>query len=98
MACSFFAVKDKRIITAGKDVLDGITRRTVLELVEGKIPVEYKFVKVQELPFLDEAFLTSSSHEVMPIVTIDNIKIGDGVPGPITKEVMKLFGEFRERH
>ncbi len=56
--------------------------------------MEYRFVKVQDLPFLDEAFLTSSNHEVMPIVTVDNINIGDGVPGPITKEVMNLFGEF----
>lgn len=91
---SFFAVKDGRIITAGSHVLDGVTRRTVLELVNGRIPVEYRFVKVSEIQSLDEAFLTSSGHEVMPIVTIDQVKIGEGKPGPITKKVMELFGEY----
>jgi branched-subunit amino acid aminotransferase/4-amino-4-deoxychorismate lyase len=94
MACSFFAVKDRKIITAGKDVLNGITRKTVLEVVKGKIPVDYRFVKVSEIPSLDESFLTSSNHEVMPIVTIDQTKIGSGKPGPITQEVMELFDEY----
>ncbi len=92
--CSFFAVKDGGIITAGSQVLDGITRRTVLEVVEGRIPVEYRFVKVSEIPSLDETFLTSSSHEVVPIVTIDQTKIGDGRPGPVTREIMGLFREY----
>jgi len=91
---SFFAVKDGRVITAGSRVLDGITRRTVLELVNGRIPVEYRFVNISEISSFDEAFLTSSGHEVMPIVTIDQVKIGEGKPGPITKEVMELFGEY----
>jgi len=93
MVCSFFAVRDGKIITAGSGVLDGITRRTVLELVRGKIPVEYGFVKVSDIPYLEEAFLTSSGHGVMPIVAIDGARIGSGRPGPITKEVMGLFEE-----
>ena len=93
MVCSFFAVKDGTIITAGKEVLDGITRRTVLELAKRKIPIDYRLVEVSEIPSLDEAFLTSSGHEVVPIVAIDQTKIGSGKPGPITKEVMKLFDE-----
>lgn len=97
MACSFFAVKDKKIITSGNDILDGITRKTVLELVEGKIPVEYRFIKLTEIAFLDEVFLTSSSHEVMPIVIIDKTKIGKGKPGPITIEIMKMFKEYTQQ-
>lgn len=93
-ACSFFAVKDGKVITAGEGVLDGITRRTVLELIRDKIPVEYRFIRASEIPSLEEAFLTSSSHEVMPITAIDDTRIGDGKPGPITREVMKLFGEY----
>ncbi|MEM2122060.1 MAG: aminotransferase class IV [Candidatus Bathyarchaeia archaeon] len=93
-ACSFFAVKDGKIITAGKDVLDGITRRTVLEIIRDRVSVEYRFVEVSELPSLEEAFLTSSSHEVMPITVIDDLKIGDGNPGQVTRMVMRLFGEY----
>jgi branched-chain amino acid aminotransferase len=95
---SFFAVKDAKLITAETQILDGITRKTILELVKDKIPVEYRFVKVSEIPKLDEAFLTSSNHEVMPIVTIDKTKIGNGKPGPITKEIMKLFGAYTGRN
>ena len=94
--CSFFAVKEGRVIVPGSDVLDGITRRTVLELIKGKIPVEYRFVKVSEISSLDEAFLTSSAEEIMPIVKIDEAKIGDGKPGPITKEIMRLFREYAQ--
>ncbi len=94
MVCSFFAVKDGRIITAGKDILDGITRRTVLELVGKSIPVEYRFVTLSEISSLDEAFLSSSAHEIMPIVTVDDTKISDGKPGPITKEVIEKFRNY----
>ncbi|MBS7644682.1 MAG: aminotransferase class IV [Candidatus Bathyarchaeia archaeon] len=93
-ACSLFAVKDGKIITAGRGVLDGITRRTVLELIRDRIPIEYRFIRTSEISSLDEAFLTSSSHEVMPITVIDDIRIGDGKPGPVTREVMRLFGEY----
>lgn len=95
--CSFFAVKNSTIITADKGVLDGITRRTVLELIEGIIPIEYRFLKVSEIPSFDEAFLTSSGHEIMPIITIDDVIIGDGKPGMMTKKIMKLFGEYTGR-
>jgi branched-chain amino acid aminotransferase len=94
MVCSFFAVKDGRIITAGKDILEGITRRTVLELVKDRIPIDYRFVRVPEFDTLDEAFLSSSAHEIMPIVTVDDTKISDGKPGPITKEVIEMFRNY----
>jgi branched-chain amino acid aminotransferase len=95
--CSFFAVKDRTIITAGKDIVDGITRKTILELIRGRMPVEYRLVAISEIPSLDEAFFTSSSHEVVPVVQIDQIRIGDGKPGPITQEVMRMFREYTRK-
>jgi branched-chain amino acid aminotransferase len=95
--CSFFAVKDDTIITAGKEVVDGITRKTILELIKGHVPVDYRFVTVSEIPSLHEAFFTSSSHEVIPVVRIDHTKIGDGKPGPITREVMRMFREYTRK-
>jgi len=64
------------------------------EILKGRITVEYRSVKVSEIRSLDEAFLTSSGHEVMPIVAIDQLKVGQEKPGPITKEVMELFEEY----
>ncbi len=94
VVCSFFAVKENTVITADSDVLDGITRKTILEIINEKIPIEYRFVTVSDIPSLDEAFLSSSFHEVMPITTIDKTKIGNGKPGPIAKEIMNLFREY----
>jgi len=97
MVCSFFAVKDSTIITAGKAVLDGITRKTILELVRGHVPVDYRFVRISEIPSIDEAFFTSSAHEIVPVVLIDETRIGDGKPGPITREVMRMFREYTRK-
>ena len=94
MACSLFTVLNGVILTAGNEVLDGITRRTILEVIEGEIPVKYRFVRVSEIPNLNEAFLTSSSHGVMPIMQIDETVIGEGKRGPITERVMKLFQDY----
>jgi len=96
--CSFFAVKDRTIITAGKDIVDGITRKTILELIRGRAPVENRFVRISEIPYIDEAFFTSSSHEVVPVVQIDQTRIGDGRPGPITQEVMRMFREYTRKN
>jgi branched-chain amino acid aminotransferase len=97
MVCSFFGVRDDVIVTAGTGVLNGITRKTILELIKGRMPVEYRNVAMSETPSLDEAFLTSSSHEVVPIVQIDQTTIGDGKPGPLTREIMRLFSDHVRR-
>ncbi len=97
MVCSFFGVRDDTIITAGTGVLNGITRKTVLELTNGRMPVDYRNVAMSEIPSLDEAFLTSSGHEVVPIVKIDQTTIGEGKPGPLTKEIIRLFSEYARK-
>jgi len=63
-------------------------------LVGKSIPVEYRFVTLSEISSLDEAFLSSSAHEIMPIVTVDDTKISDGKPGPITKKVIEMFRNY----
>jgi branched-chain amino acid aminotransferase len=94
VACNLLAVKDGRLIAPRSGVLDGITRRTVLELVKDDVQVEDRLVHISEVPYLDEAFLCSSGREVMPIVAIDSITIGKGSPGPMTQKIMKLFREY----
>ena len=46
---------------------------------------------------MDEAFLTSTTKEVLPVVQIDDLEIGAGHPGPVTLRVMALFGEHVQR-
>ena len=78
--------------TAGEDILFGITRSVVLDLArEADVPVEERKIHVDTVPALKEAFLTSSSRGVVPIVQIDDHRIGDGEPGDITRTLMHRY-------
>ena len=90
---SFFMCKDGRIVTApvGR-VLGGVTRTVVVELArENGFEVEERCPRLDELKDADEAFLTSSWKEVMPVVRVGDIRIGGGRPGPVAAHLQKLF-------
>jgi branched-subunit amino acid aminotransferase/4-amino-4-deoxychorismate lyase len=72
-------------------VLIGVTRSLVLEVAQGIIPISTRAVTYQELPQVSECFITSVSREIMPVVKIDQLVIGDGAPGSITRELMRRF-------
>lgn len=75
--------------TAPARVLRGVTRDAVLELSPEE-PVR-EFVRVQDLPRFEECFLTSSVRGVVPIVQIDAVSVGDGRPGPLTRELVARY-------
>ena len=60
----------------------------------GRHSQNYHHREVPEIHTLDEAFLSSSANEIMPIVTVDKTKISDGKPGSITKEVIEIFRNY----
>lgn len=100
---NFFIVKKgpstklgaSKLITAKADVLGGTVRGKVIELARAAgIPVEERELKVKELATADEAFLTATNKNVMPVVQIDTQKIGAGKIGPITRELMRRYAEF----
>ena len=91
---NIFFIKEGRIITPKADILEGITRKVTLEIARANWPVEERDVSVEEMYAADEAFLTSSFKDVVPVVSVGGKKIGDGLPGPVTKRVMRLFHEF----
>jgi branched-subunit amino acid aminotransferase/4-amino-4-deoxychorismate lyase len=78
-------------------VLIGVTRSLVLEVAQGVLPIATQAVKVNDLPEVRECFITSVSREIMPVVKIDHLTIGDGTPGPITRELMRRFHELVAR-
>lgn len=96
-SCSAFIVTgDGRLITRplSNDILPGVTRRAILRLAaEGDVTVEERLFTVDEARTAKEAFLTSASSFVMPVVEIDGTKIGDGKPGPVTARLRKLYLE-----
>lgn len=88
---NFFVVAGDRLITPDQDILAGITRSITLELAADVLDVELRPVHRTELGQIDEAFITSTTKELMPIVRIDDIVIGDGRPGRITQRLTDLF-------
>lgn len=91
---NFFVVRDGVLITPAENVLPGITRSVVLQLATGSMPVEERMLHREELPDVDEAFITSTSKRIVPVSQIDRQPVGTGRPGPVTQSLMRLFDEY----
>lgn len=92
-----FIVKDGTVITPplSKRILAGITRMAVIEIIrESGVPYAEKDFSETELLNADEVFITSTTAEILPVVSINGSKIGGGLPGEITK---RLYQKFQER-
>jgi branched-chain amino acid aminotransferase len=91
---NFFIIRDGVLITPGKNVLHGVTRKTVIEISKKIMNVEERDIPVNELALATEAFLTGTTKRILPITMIDDQIIADGTPGIVTKKLMKLFNEY----
>jgi branched-chain amino acid aminotransferase len=94
---NFFIFLGDTLVTPREGVLIGITRNVVLELARGRFAIEERPILMTELLAADEAFITSSSREITPIVQIDERAIGDGKPGSRTYELEQRFIEMIEQ-
>jgi branched-subunit amino acid aminotransferase/4-amino-4-deoxychorismate lyase len=93
-AFNVFAVRDGQLRTPTVEdgALPGVTRGAVLELAsEAGIAAEETALTPDDLQSADEAFLTNAIVGVMPLVSVDGGKIGDGRPGPLTQQVKELY-------
>jgi branched-chain amino acid aminotransferase len=80
-------------------ILAGITREVVLELMAGlRIAFREEPLHVDDLLAADEAFLTSTTREVVPVRQVDERVIGEGRPGPLTRRVMGAFRDYAPAH
>jgi len=91
---NFFAVVGGKLITPKEGILRGITRAVVIELARKlKIPVIESDLLYSQIELFDEAFITASNKEVMPVVRIDGKKVGSGEVGTISR---RLISEYRK--
>ncbi len=97
LSSNFFAELGGALRTEEELALAGVTRSLVLEVAESLMPVELRAVRRDDLPRVDEAFLTSVSREVLPVVRIDDRPVGDGRPGPKTKAIVQAFADLVRR-
>lgn len=91
---NIFLVKGKTLFTPSLEsgILPGVTRKVVLEMAEKMgLEVAECEIRPEELYGADEAFLTNSLMEVMPLVEVDKRLIGNGLPGDVTKEIHKNY-------
>ena len=86
--------KGDKIIAPDKNILGGITLKVVLELAKKKFKIERRTFKLKELLTADEVFITSSYKDIVPIISVDSKKIGNGKIGPKTKILMELFANY----
>ena len=89
-----YIVKGNTIITRhlGNEILHGITRAAVLRFArEAQMQVEERSFTIAEAQEADEAFITSASTFVMPVVEIDEKSIGTGTPGPIAARLREIY-------
>lgn len=95
---NFYAVREGVLWTAGAGVLEGITRKILLQITaEAGIPVRLAAVQLGELGQVDEAFLTSSSRGLIPVVRIAGRDVGEGRPGPVTQRLGVLYDDYVRR-
>ncbi|HEY9651150.1 MAG TPA: aminotransferase class IV [Coleofasciculaceae cyanobacterium] len=94
---NLFVFRGSQLITPKENILNGITRAVVLELATNKFDVLEQPIYHSELSSCDEAFITSSTKEIMPIVQIDDLQISDGKPGKNTQLLMDLFHKYTKR-
>lgn len=93
-----FSVMEGSVVSPGRTVLAGITRRTVKELCEElDIPFQVARITPQALRDADEVFLSSTAGGIMPITRLDNRTIGDGRPGPILTRIKNLYWDKHEQ-
>lgn len=96
----FFMFRDGQAITptTTNDILESITRRTVITLLQEHLntPVVERDIDRSELVAADEAFFCGTAWEVTPVVEIERLPLGDGTPGPRVKALQRLFLDIAE--
>jgi branched-chain amino acid aminotransferase group I len=97
---NIFIIKDKKLITPPVDagILPGITRAAVLEIADSlDLQAREETFSPEELLRADESFLTNSLMEIMPLVMLNERKIGSGRPGPLTAALLQQYRNLVNR-
>lgn len=99
-ASNVFVVRKGVILSPPKSnlILPGITYDVIFELAQAAaLPFEYRDVSRDEVFSADELWVTSSSKEVLAVVTLDGKPVGDGRPGPVFRKMHALYQDFKQK-
>jgi branched-chain amino acid aminotransferase len=98
LSSNFYAVLHGELRTAGKDVLGGIAQQIVFEVAPEVLPMRRDAVNIVDIPRLEEAFVTSSSRAIIPVIAIDEITIGSGKLGAKTLALRERYVSWVNNH
>jgi len=99
-ASNVFVAKNGVLLSPPKSnlILPGITYDVVVEIAQAvNIPLEFRDVTEAEVRAADEVWVTSSSKEILAIVTLDGKPVGDGKPGPLFRKAWQGYQEFKSK-
>jgi len=91
---SVFFVEGGKIYTTKSNILDGITRKQILQYFKEIIIEDIEFTSLYSF---DEMFITSTSRDITPVISVDGKLIGDGKPGRLSKDITAAFQQYMQR-
>ncbi len=91
---NLFCFKGNKLITPPDDILPGITRKVVMNMTKEDYELELRHINANELKEMDEVFITASNKEIVPVIQVDDLIIGNGKPGNKTCLIMELFKNY----
>ncbi len=95
---NFYAILDGELRTAGEGVLPGIAQQVVFEVAPSILPVRRDPVQIGDISRLEEAFITSASRGIVPVIEIDGLAISGGTPGETTRKLRAAYLAWVESH
>jgi len=98
LGANFYAIHAGELHTAADGVLPGIAQQIVFEIAPAIVPLKKQPVHQADIPALQEAFITSSSRGIIPVVEIDGHMLGDGKPGPLTTQLRAAYRAWVDDH
>ncbi|HEY6726016.1 MAG TPA: aminotransferase class IV [Polyangiaceae bacterium] len=94
-SANFYLVRQGAIVTAESGILEGITRQIVLELArQSGLDVDLRRPTLDDLARADEAFISSSTREIVPVTAVAATRIGSGMPGPIFERLRARYQAY----
>lgn len=90
---NIFIFKGSTLVTPGRRILSGITRGFILDLAQDLFKVEVRDLALKEVTAADEVFITGTNKGVLPVVQVDDRRIGDGRPGARTRQLMQVVSD-----
>lgn len=92
----FIVTQTKEIITPEHNILSGISRQKILALSRQGFTVKTRNISLEEVYQAEEAFISSTTKNILPVIALDDHVFGEGRPGSITKELIERFDTIIE--